>query len=71
MSNPSCLPNEREINESLRNQLKELQKAYERQKRLNIELKEQMNSKDSRHRDEIERNKEYLQFLGWFSNSFI
>ena len=69
--NPSSVPSQREINESLRNQLQALQKDYKREQQPRFELQEQLKFNDSSQRDEIARMTNYLGFLGWFSDCFL
>ena len=48
--NPSSVPSQREIIESLRNRLQEVRKDCEREKQLRLELQEQLDSNDSFNR---------------------
>ena len=66
--NPSSIPSQREIIESLRSQMQELQKDFKRENQLRLELQEHLNSNNTSHKEEIARITNYLAFLGWFSD---
>ena len=67
MSNPSCLPSDRERLDSLQKSHKMLQNLYKEEKRLRTELENELRSNQTKHKIEIELLEKNRKSLGKFS----
>ena len=70
MSNPSCLPSDRELLDSLRKSHEKLQKLYKEENALRIELENEIRSNASKHQIEIELLEKNRKSLGKFSSVY-
>ena len=74
MSNPSCLPSDREKLDSLQKSYKNLQKLYKEENAMRSELENEIRSNASKHQIEIElleKNRTFRKFLlGKFSSIY-
>ena len=67
MSNPSCLPSNRERLDSLQKSHQKLQNLYKEENQLRTELENELRSNQTKHKIEIELLEKNRKSLGKFS----